>query len=106
MLCWTQSLAASGLTMTLKVLNLGLKDPESRHKETLKTAAYPKTDTSFSSKADGDHVKAQGGHHLMPTSKNQKGSHRGKILLKELQNLRESQLLPFVCFAKDQYQHR
>jgi hypothetical protein len=99
MLCWTQSLAASGLTMTLKILNLYLKEPKSQHKET-------KTDTSFSSKADGDHGKAQEGHHLMQTSKNQKGFHLGKNSLKELQNLRESQLLPFVCFVQDQYQHR
>src|SRR6266852_2873065 len=99
MLCWTQSLAASGLTMTSKVLNLNLKEPESWHKETLKTAVYPKTDTSFSSKADGDHVRAQGEHHLTQTSKNQKGFHHGENSLKELQNPRESQLLPFACFV-------
>jgi hypothetical protein len=88
---WTQSLAASGLTRTLN-----LKEPESWHKETLKMAVYPKTDTSFSSKADGDHVRAQEGHHLMQTSKNQKGFHHGENSLKELRGL---QLLPFACFA-------
>src|SRR6267154_1692389 len=92
MLCWTQSLAASGLTMILKFLNLDLKEQESRHKETLKTAAFPKTDTSFSSRADGDHVRAKRGHHLMQTSKNQRGFHHGKHSLKVLQNPRESQL--------------
>jgi hypothetical protein len=90
MLCWTQSLAASGLTMTLKVLNLDLKEPENQHKETLKMAGYPKTDTSFSSRADDDHAKAQGGHHLMQTSKNQKGFYHGRNSLKELQNPCES----------------
>jgi hypothetical protein len=74
MSCWTQILVGSGLAMTLKVLNLYLKVPESKHKETLKATAYPKTDTSFSSKADGDYVREQG-HHLMQTSKSQKGFH-------------------------------
>ena len=106
MLGWTRSLAAYGLTMTLKVLNLHLKEPEGRHRETLRAAAYPKTDTSFSSKADGGHVKAQGGHHLMQTNKNQKGFHCGKISLKERQNPRETQFLLFVYFAQDRLQHR
>ena len=104
MLGWTRSLAASGLAMTLKVLNLDLKEPEGR--ETLVAAAYLKTDNSFSSKADGDHVKGQGGHHLMQTNKNQKGFHRGKISLKERQNPRETQFLLFVYFAQDRLQHR
>ena len=84
--------------MTLKVLNLDLKEPGSPHKKTLKAAAYPKTDTFFSWKADGDHGKAQG-HHLKQISKNQKGFHHGRSSLNKLQNPRESQLLPFVYFA-------
>jgi hypothetical protein len=90
MMCWTQRFVAFGLAMTLKVLNLDLKEQENRHKETLDTAAYSKTDNVFSSEAYSDHVKAQGGHHLMRTSKNQKGFHHEEELLKELQNPRES----------------